>query len=227
MQSQLLWLIIFLLLIGLLIIIAEILHRKFKLKPELSRKFLHVSGGMLCLLFPFIFTSHWWILVLAAVAFIILFITYYKKQLPSVHQTKRFSVGSILFPIPVYLCFLVAEKTGNNIFFYLPVSLLAISDTAAEIGGNLWGHHSRQFFNGQKTMAGLLSFFITALAVCFICINSTADLSNTELIKLTVLISVCTAIAETITLYGWDNLSVPVTAILILFYFMESKSGLP
>ena len=221
MNLQLLWLLVFLLLLVVLIGISELLHRKLKAKPEHSRKFLHVSGGLMCLLFPSIFDNHWWLLALVVIAFSILLITYRKKLLPSVHQTKRYSLGSVLFPIPVYVCFLFAELQQNNLFFYIPVSLLAISDTAAEIGGNTWGHKTKQFFGGQKTLAGSISFFLTAIPVCFIWLNLVALFPAAEAIKMSLFISLCTAFAETITLHGWDNLSVPAVATGVLYSFLH------
>ncbi len=220
MNLQLLWLLAFLLLILILMGISELLHRKLKVKPEHSRKFLHVSGGLMCLLLPSFFNSHWWVLGLGAIAFLILFITYKRKLLPSVHNTKRHTIGGVLFPIPVYLCFLFAELQQNFLLFYIPVSLLAISDTAAEMGGNMWGHKTKQFFNGQKTLAGSISFFITAFPVCFIWLNLVTLFPATEAIKMSLYISLSTAIAETITLYGWDNLTIPAVATGILYSFL-------
>ncbi|HEU5164678.1 MAG TPA: phosphatidate cytidylyltransferase [Chitinophagaceae bacterium] len=220
MTSQLFWLLVFLLLLVVLIGISELLHRKFKVKPEQSRKFLHVSGGLMCLLFPSIFSSHWWLLALVTIAFIILLITYKRKILPSVHQTKRYSIGSVLFPIPVYLCFVFAEWQQNSLFYYIPISLLAIADTAAEIGGSLWGHLTKKFFGGQKTLAGTLCFLITSVIVCLIWLNIVSLFPVQEALKITFVISVSTAIAETITLHGWDNLSVPAVAIALLWIFL-------
>ena len=170
----------------------------------------------MCLLFPSIFSTHWWLLILAVIAFTILFVTYKTKQLASIHQTKRYSVGSILFPVPIYLCFLIAEKSGNNLYFYLPVSLLAISDTAAEIGGNLWGQHTRGFFKGQKTLAGSLCFLITAIIVCLGWLYAGTTLSLSTVLLFSFVISLFAAITETITLHGWDNLSVPAITILLV-----------
>ena len=176
----------------------------------------------MCLLFPSIFTNHWWLLILAVIAFAILFVTYKTKQLASVHQTKRYTVGSLLFPIPVYLCFLMVEKADNNLYFYLPVSLLAISDTAAEIGGNLWGHRTAKFFKEQKTLAGTLSFLATALIVCFCWLNTVNGFTLNDVILFTLIISVCTAVTETVTLHGWDNLSVPAITVLLLLLFLTT-----
>jgi phytol kinase len=220
MNSQLLSLFMFLGILLLLIGIAELMHRSFKLPSELSRKFLHVSGGLMCLLLPRFFTSHWWILALSSLSFLLLLFTYLNNMLRSVHKTKRHSIGSVIFPIPVYLCFLSASLLDNSLFFYIPVSLLTISDTAAEISGNRWGHKSKQFFNGQKTLAGTLAFFITALGVCFgwlFCFKFPVQ----HIVLATLLLSMTTALAEVFTLKGWDNLTVPVIADIILWIFIH------
>ena len=219
MNTQLLWLLFFLLMLLILIIASEILHRYFKLPAEQSRKFLHVSGGLMCLLFPSLFHSHWWLLPLAIIAFVILLFSYKKKMLPSIHLTKRYSVGSVLFPLPVYVCFLMADLNDNDLYFYLPVSLLTISDTAAEIGGNLWGYRSTQFFNGQKTLAGSLSFLITALLVSLIWLKLIYHLPINDVLVIAITVSILTTITELVTLHGWDNLTVPAVCILILYLF--------
>jgi dolichol kinase len=111
-----------------------------------------------------------------------------------------------------------AQLKGNDLFFYLPVSLLAIADSAAEAGGNKWGYLTRSFFKGQKTLAGSLSFLALAIIICVILFGPIyhLPLQNALLIgSLTVLLS---TIAELVTLHGWDNLSIPaVTLILLLF----------
>jgi phytol kinase len=219
-NSQLLALFIFLGILLLLIGISELLYRFFRLPAETSRKFLHVSGGLTCLLLPRFFTSHWWILALTSSAFLLLFITYIMNMLQSVHKTKRNSIGSIIFPIPVYFCFLAADTFHNNLFFYLPVSLLAISDTSAEIAGTRWGHLTKQFFDGQKTLAGTLAFFGTALIICFGWL-SYYHLPARSLIVSGLVISITTSLAELVTLKGWDNLTIPVIAGIILWFFIK------
>lgn len=220
MTYQLFWFFFFLLLLLVLIVISEVLYKRFKWSAELSRKFLHVSGGLMCLCFPLIFKSHWWVLALTLIAFILLLFTYISKMLPSVHQTKRYSLGSVLFPIPVYACFLISEINNDYLFFYLPITLLAISDTAAEIGGNRWGHLTKQFFRGQKTLAGSICFFITALFANITWLYTGSHLSFTEMLLFGFLIALLTTFTELVTLHGWDNLTVPAIAILFLSFLL-------
>ncbi len=220
MKRQLIWLIAFLGLLLLLIFIAELLHKRFKWAPERSRKFLHVSGGLICLLFPSIFSSHWYVLILAGSAFLILLFTYRKRLLPSIHLTNRYSVGSVIFPVPVYFSFLVAEWRGHELFFYLPIALLALADTAAEAGGNRWGHAGKQFFRGQKSLAGTLCFFAAALIICFILLGPVYHFPLKSGLVIGLLVAIISTITELVTLHGWDNLSIPAVTILILLFFL-------
>lgn len=220
MNRQLTWLLIFLTILLVLILISEALHKRWGWPPERSRKFLHVSGGIMCLFFPGLFSSHWWVLALATVAFIILLITYKKKLLPSVHQTKRYSIGSVLFPLPVYACFLAAQTESNWLFFYLPVALLALADTAAEAGGNRWGHLGPAFFKGQKSLAGTLSYLFTAILVCITLLLWVYHLPPGQAFVIGSLVILFSTIAELITLHGWDNLTIPLVTIGVLYIFL-------
>jgi phytol kinase len=219
MNTQLISLMVFLSILTGLMVITVVLHKYFKLSTEQSRKFLHVSGGVMCLFFPLFFKSHWWVLALASTAFCILLITYKRKMLPAVHATKRYSLGSVLFPFPVYGCFLIAELNHSDLLFYLPISLLAISDTAAEIGGNKWGAKSKQFSNGQKTLAGTICFFITAILVSFGWLYFGFHLQLADALKITIIVAALSSISELVTLHGWDNITVPMVTVLILQAF--------
>jgi dolichol kinase len=165
MSPEFLTTIILLLAFLILIIITNFLYKQYSWSSENSRKFIHVSGGILCLVAFRFLRSQWSVLILCSIAFTILFITFIKNSLPSIHKTKRISFGSILFPIPVYFCFLASKYWNNDVFFYLPVFLLTISDTLAEWGGNKWGDRTVGFFNKQKTLAGSLCFAVSSFII--------------------------------------------------------------
>ncbi|MCX6318773.1 MAG: hypothetical protein NTW29_15950 [Bacteroidetes bacterium] len=219
MQTPFISLLLFLFLLGVLMGITVILHRYFHWPSEQSRKFLHVSGGILSLFLPLFFHSHWWILAVTGIAFLLLLVTYLRNWMPAVHATNRHSLGSVLFPLPVYGCFLMAEYMQDYLYFWLPVSLLTFSDTAAETGGHLWGARTRSFFHGQKTMAGTLSFAVTAIVVNLCWLIGAANLPVQQVILLTVMLTLFCSLAELFTLHGWDNITIPATALLLLYLF--------
>jgi len=217
MNQQIMYALIFLSIFLLLVVMSHILYKFLGVSSENSRKFLHVSGGILALFAPAFFTSHWWILVLCSLAFLLLLFTYVKQWLPAVHQTARSSIGSVIFPIPLYLCFLIAEHRNDNLLFYLPISFLTISDAIAQWSGKKWEEHSLRLMNKQKTLIGSTFFAISALLI------STAwgivfRLEIEQIILLAFITSLAATVTELISTKGWDNLTVPlITVVCILF----------
>lgn len=218
MNLQTVYAAVFLSIFLLLVLVAHVLYKYFKVSSEDSRKFLHVSGGLLALCSPLFFSDHWWVLILCSLAFLLLLFTYLKRWLAAVHQTKRKSIGSILFPIPVYICFLVAANKSNLLLFYLPVSFMTISDTAAEWAGKKWGRYSIQFMKGQKTLAGSLAFAICSFAITMIW-GMIFQLSTERIILLSITTSLLAAITELICIKGVDNLTVPLVTLATLLLF--------
>src|SRR5215212_2443736 len=122
MNRQIVYGVLFLSIFLLLVIASHVLYKFLDVSSENSRKFLHVSGGILALFAPMFFISHWWVLILCSLAFLLLLFTYIQQWLPAVHQIKRSSIGSVIFPVPLYLCFLIAENRNDDLLFYLPIS---------------------------------------------------------------------------------------------------------
>lgn len=220
MNQQLFGAFIFFTLFLLLVVISYVLHRYFYIASENSRKFLHVTGGFLSLCTPLFFKDFIWVGALCFSAFLLMLVTFLLKWLPSVHQTRRKSIGSILFPIPVFICFFAAKEFNFFLFFYLPVSLLTIADPVAELVGKKWGSISRQLVNKQKTVAGSLGFFLTSLLLCIIWLLVYLNNFTFIIIQLLV-IPLVTCFAELLSTKGWDNVTVPLTSLLLLIIFHQ------
>jgi phytol kinase len=220
MSSPLYLALLFLGIFGLLIIFTQLLHRVFKVDSEASRKFLHISGGILSLFFYRFFQSHWWVLLLCLIAFLVLLSTYIYRMLPGIHKTTRLSFGSILFPIPVYLCFLAAIKLHNSGLFYLPTCILTICDPIAEWGGKKWGHKSISFFSKQKTLAGSMCFAASLFLISLIWFCVLSSNSLTKALSISLVLAIVVTLVELISLRGLDNLSIPISALVLLILFL-------
>jgi dolichol kinase len=221
MSSQLIAAVIFLVVFCLLLIVAQGMYKFLKLEAEVSRKFMHVSGGIVSLFFPYFFKVHWWVLLLCCIAFLVLLITYIKKSLPGIHKTNRLSFGSIFFPVPVYICFFAANKFDNYLLFVLPISILTISDTVAEWGGKRWGSFSRSFFQGQKTLAGSICFAVSCFFITLVMLAVIFRIPFGKSFLITASLSVIVTAVELVSLKGYDNLTVPISALALLILFLE------
>lgn len=230
MNPQLLASAIFLLIFLAIIVAAQFMYRA-SVDTEMSRKFVHVSGGILSLFLPAYIHSHWYVLGLCSIAFLTLLVTYIRRDLPGVHQTKRKSVGSIIFPIPIYICFAVElEPRDTHIAFYLPVLLLTFSDSIAEWGGKKWGKYGPAFWGGRKTLIGSLCFFVSAVLLMLTGMMYIDDWKITfgvSDVMVVMLIAGVATVAELVSMNGWDNLTVPLSVLGVLWVIMIQVQGTP
>ena len=144
---------------------AELLYHQWKIKVEYSRKYVHLFTGLLTLLFPILLDNHWWVLLLCSAFGLILIGSQRYQMLPSINAIDRKSMGAILYPIAVYICFLSYEWTQSYLFFYLPMLIMAISDPLAALTGKSWPIGQYRVGKETKTLTGSLFFMLSAWIV--------------------------------------------------------------
>ena len=218
--------------------IGEALYHLVKLPVEITRKFVHLFTGLICLSFPFVLETHWSVLILTFSFVAILVLSMKFNFLKSINAVKRKTSGSFLFPIVIYLTFWIysiygrdnlqgiglADRTagmfnpGGTIYYFLPILLLAVCDPLAAIFGKRWPYGKYRILNETKTIVGSTAFCLSAflLSVVFL-IPVTPYISAALLVAVSV--AGTTTIAEAVSQRGFDNLLIPLTAagILILF----------
>lgn len=215
---------IFLVGIGLLLVFNELIYRRLDLKGEITRKFAHFTATLSTITFPYLFDSHWYVLVLATIFFIILFVSRNGSQLKSIHDIDRRSVGSYLLPLSIYLTFLISQLIGNKFMYILPMLILAICDPIAGILGiNLKNYNHRISILGyktKKTVLGSGSFLISSFIVSIIALYFHREVFDLKTFWLALGIAVISTVAEFASWRGTDNLSVPMSVLLMLLLFL-------
>lgn len=198
---------------------AEILHHFGKVRAGITRKIVHVGSGLITMLFPFYLTSHWSALVLSASFFGLLLLSMKFNFLNSINGVDRKTWGSLLYPCAVYLSFLCYVTQDNQLYFFLPMLTLALSDTAAEMVGKKLNWKPYLVFNQRKTMSGSLGFFITTMLISVLLVNYFSTYALLEIVLFSAIVSLFTTFLEAISPNGIDNISVPVSALIILYIF--------
>lgn len=200
----------------MLFVLTEILYRYAGVQAEWSRKFLHVAGGCLSLLLPVLFRSFWWVLLLAVLFAGLLGVTKRFNLLHSVHRVERPSIGSVIFPLPVLLCFMLMEYQHNLLLYYLPMGVLIVADPAAFAVGKLFPWRPYRIGNSGKTWSGSLAFAVATFLLCFWVLKESGCGENWLVLVLA--ITFLSTLTEAVSIRGWDNLTVPlVVAVLLLF----------
>jgi len=202
---------------------TEIMYRRLELKSEITRKFAHFTSTLSTVVFPFIFNSHWYV-VLASFFFVILFVSRHGTQLGSIHKIDRKSVGSYVLPVAVYLTFLVSFLLKNKFLYVLPILILAICDPMAGILGMNFKRNNRQIrllgHTLQKTILGSVAFLFSSFVISVLSLYLYSGIFNLKTFWLALGISVITTLTEMLCRKGWDNLLIPLSAQLLLVLFL-------
>ena len=194
---------------------AELLYHYLKVPGETTRKIVHIGTGLITLSFPLFLSTHWSVLILTISFVVILALSDRLGILKSINAIDRFSRGSILYPIIIYVTYWTFTLFDDVLFFYLPILILAICDPIAALTGRKWPKGPFKIWRETKTLVGSGAFFLS----CFmLTLFFTIPLRSNwlEIIAVTFFISLFTTIAEAASQKGWDNLFIPLSVTITL-----------
>lgn len=190
--------------------------------PDAVRKLLHIEMALVTLSFPWLFTSAWPVVVLAAAA-----LAWFRLLRTSACLDERFgyalgagwrdSKGEIWFVCGACLTFLWTG--GEPVAYGIAILVLGLADTAAALVGRRYGLPRRMPGGAAKSVVGSAAFFPVALAVAFAGLHGAAGLPAGEALAAGTLVAAVTTVLEAFSGRGLDNLLVPLGAVASLQAF--------
>jgi dolichol kinase len=224
MTEQIALTFIFLVALSLLLVFTELVYRRLGVKGEITRKFAHFTATLSTVTFPYIFNDHWYVLTLAIIFFVLLYISRNGVQLKSIHDIERISIGSYLLPVSIYLTFLISFNLNERLLFILPMLILAICDPMAGILGlevERYNHKIRIFgWKHKKTWLGSGSFLVSSFMISIIALYFNRMTLDLKTFWLALGIAVIATLAELISWRGSDNLFIPMSVLIMLLLFL-------
>jgi phytol kinase len=200
-----------------------------KLDPELSRKLIHISLGLYCLTFPWIFDSALDVLATCALAcgvFLLARGVLRSKLGDGLHGVNRRSWGEVLFAASVALLFWLKDGTYINeaqgeaspgpILYVLPILTLTLCDAASALVGSRYGQTRFRIEDGLKSIEGVVAFALTAWLCSLIALLLLTDIGRGEVVLLAFITAVFGALLEAASWRGLDNLFIPLGLYFLL-----------
>jgi phytol kinase len=120
---------------------------------EWARKLVHMTMGLVCMTFPWLFRDKISVFILAALALISLVLVRFTPLAGALFSVGRKSTGDLLFPVAVAMTFALSQ---NAMQYFLALSLLTFADSTAAVIGKKYGQHF--FAQGRKSLEGSLGF---------------------------------------------------------------------
>ncbi len=203
-----------------------------KLDPEIGRKLVHISLGLYCLTFPYVFGAVWEVVVtcgLAVMVFLLARGTMRKSLGGGLHAVQRTSYGELLFAVSVALLFWLKDghfvslalhhkPPVGPILYVLPLLILTLCDAASAVVGSRYGRKKFQIEEGSKSVEGVVVFAVTAWLLSLIVILVMTDIGRNEAVLLSFIVAAFGALLEAASWRGLDNLFIPLG-----LYFLVSN----
>lgn len=210
--------------ISLLLLLNEVNYHWFRIKGEYTRKMAHVAATLATLPFPYLFSSHWYVLALALLFFGVLWLTQKSQHLNSIHDIRRRSYGSYILPVAIYVTFLIYTKTGNPIMYILPITILAICDPVAALAGMSVKKYNRKLTlpgqNSQKTLVGSLAFFVSSAVLSAIVLFWNQLYEPFIIYRMVIAVAIWSTLAELFSWRGSDNMTIPLSVQFVLIWLV-------
>lgn len=213
-QKEIITALIFAVVYILVFLIGEAVRKQIPTQSEISRKSVHLLGGITAMSFPYFITSHWTILALTLSFCCIVLITKRKGLLKSVHGVERKSYGGIYYPIAIYLIFLMASN--RPVIYFTSILVMTVSDTLAALVGGKYGAIKFDVEGNIKSLEGSVVFFFATFLCIHLPLLLMTDIAKIDSVLIAFIIALLVTGFEAISLSGSDNLIIPFGTYFIL-----------
>lgn len=193
---------------------CEIYYRKYRPKPETTRKIVHFGSGLFAVSFPFIFDSVITIIILGTLFAVMLFIAKKMHLLHSTGDVDRDTLGEVYFPISILILYVLSSS--RPVIYSISMLMLAIADPVGALIGKSYGSIRYKVQNEEKSLEGSFMFFLVAFIMVHLGLLLFTDITRINSILLGILAALLVTALESISLKGMDNIFIPIGTFLIL-----------
>ena len=198
--------------------IAEKTRSALGWSPEVTRKFVHISTGIVVFFTPYLFKTNIPLIVLASIFTIINAISLKAEAFKGMHETERTTYGTVFYPISIIL---MAVLFWNRYPLILQIGtlILALSDAfAAIVGENIKNAHIFKITRDGKSIEGSLVFGVTTFLIVVLGIHflQRQSMSWTALLWIAFLTALVSTVTETLSWAGSDNITAPLAGTFVL-----------
>jgi len=189
---------------------VEYLSRRKKYPPEITRKFIHISGGTVAAFTPWFLSWHQ-IEAIAAVLFIIILISRIFHIFGSINSIERVSIGDLLFALSIAVVAIIAH---DRLIFAAAILHMSLADGLAAVAGTSLGKKTGyKVFGRQNSLVGASVFWLCSLLILLWYLLVAHVSGNWSVL---IWLPLVATVVEAIGIDGTDNLLVPLVVTVII-----------
>lgn len=194
---------------------AEFLYRR-KTAQYITRKVVHIGGGVVASLLPIIVKLET-VILLGVGFFLLLLFSKRKKLLNSIHETEDYSIGALLFAPSLTVSAIIFWPI-HTLIFQGAALVLGLADGIAGIVGTKYGR-KKYMITGKKTVEGSICFFVVTVFVLWGILYINGGFMPDK-IGLVLASSLLLTAIEALFSKGWDNAFIPLASGAVLYFIL-------
>ncbi|MGM3306107.1 diacylglycerol/polyprenol kinase family protein [Anabaena sp. WFMT] len=216
-----------------LLLFGEGLHRFFGVKQDITRKIIHIGGGMWVFAILLLF-KNWQIGIIPFATFIGINYLLYRYRFISAMDREDSSPGTVYFAISITLLFALLWRP-NGLIDNVPIAVagamsMTWGDALAALIGRRFGKHQYQVGNSIRSWEGSAVMFLVSTTVIFLVLRLLPGslfsplatlVSINRAILAAILSGACATLVEGISPSGTDNLSVPLVVAGVVWVMLQ------
>ncbi len=193
-----------------------------EVQAELRRKAFHVAIGCMSLFLPLVLTETWLIITASLLAFGWMLSARHLACIRSrfggvLHDAERRTHGELYFTITIALLLLLASN--EPLLYIVPILILSLADAAAALVGKAFPIGRLSGPACGKTFSGCAAFFVVAFTITLLALTAFVTIPFTAAISVGFVVAILTCVVEAVSTRGLDNLTVPLSAYVVLSLF--------
>lgn len=197
-----------------LLVLDDFLAAAKIIKAEYRRKFAHITIGIFVASWPWL-TSWRAIQAIAVLMILVVALNQWRPTFKFNSGLARTTYGDYFFAIGILLSALL---TTSKVFFMVAMLQMGLADAVGAIVGKKFGIKWKySVLNNTKTIIGSMAFWVTSLIILGAgTLFAHQFISFSHYILILVFLPPILTLAENLSVYGLDNLIIPVVVILAL-----------
>ena len=198
--------------------LGELLRRSFHLSQGFTRKFIHIAVGMISIPTVLMFKSLYWAIIPPLAFVVINYLDYRFGLIQAMMSSDRSNLGTVYFPISFAAILVLfwgnsAMPTTHPYLIVAALMPLTWGDALAAVVGERTGRHRYTIFGHTRSLEGSATMFIVSALATFLALGM---LSLPVRFVVAIVTALGATVAEAISPWGIDNLTVPAVSALIL-----------
>lgn len=203
--------------IALVIVSAKMFEKRGK---EISRKFIHIMLGNWWIIAMFFFDNVWFASIGPAVFVIVNYLSYKKNIIKVMERDEQDGFGTVYYALSLLILSIVSFGILKNpAIGLIPTLVLAYGDGLAAIVGKKIKSKRYKLGDTKKSFAGSLTMFLISFVLIggylFFMYND-MFFTTTHWSLVTAMMAFCITAIEGVSGKGIDNISVPISTLIIL-----------